>query len=122
MKTQTQNCNDKFELIETKLNNRDFSFDNIEKVYDFDISTGSKERTNSHQSLLFLKINTFFDREHQDVYNFILIANDNTYKEKSTEKYMIHNKNYMLIRLVSLIRIKFPYNTINDKKLNKNSF
>ncbi|CAF0897028.1 unnamed protein product [Brachionus calyciflorus] len=62
-----QNCFNHFELIDNNNFNDDFG----------------------------LKINTFLDREQQDVYNFVLIALEKNYYQSD----LIHNRNYMLIRL-----------------------
>ncbi len=59
------------------------------------------------QPLLFLKVNAFFDREERDVYNFVLVARDessefaDTYKLglKTNPYYFIQDNNYMFIRL-----------------------
>lgn len=108
IESQTELCNDQFELIETQLNSGEFAFDSANKIYDF--STAGLSVPNL-QPLLFLKVNAFFDREERDVYNFVLIARDEsreaaeTYKMemKTNPYYFIQNDNYMLLRLVSKI-------------------
>ena len=80
---KVKNCKHMFELVETQTNTND----------------EYKDSTNNLKNLLFLKVNTFLDREQQDVYNFILIANEKN-KPRNTSEYFIHGTNYMLIRLV----------------------
>lgn len=107
LENQIENCNDQFELIQTKPTNREFTFDNENKIYDFEISSAN---SHIHRPLLFLKVNTFFDREQRDVYNFIIFADDKKKQNKfsSTQfnktnkdfNHLIKGNNYMLIRLV----------------------
>ena len=102
---QIENCNDKFELIQTKPTDGKFTFDSKNKIYDFDISS---QNNHIHKPLLFLKVNAFFDREQRDVYNFIIFANDKKKQNKILElnqakkdfNHLIKGNNYMLIRLV----------------------
>lgn len=106
VETQTELCNDQFELIETQLNSGEFAFDSANKIYDF--ATAGLSVPNL-QPLLFLKVNTFLDREERDVFNFVLIARDESREAAETHKiemktnpyYFIQNDNYLLLRLVS---------------------
>ena len=77
------NCQNKFELIETDSNYKltENSFDNK-----FD---------QPNADYLFFKVNTFLDREIQDIYHFILIASNG---EESTLN-DLDEQNYLIIRL-----------------------
>lgn len=111
VETQTELCNDQFELIETR---GEFAFDSANKIYDF--ATAGLSVPNL-QPLLFLKVNAFLDREERDVFNFVLIARDESREAAETHKmemktnpyYFIQNDNYLLLRLVSSCFLRSGY-------------
>jgi len=80
----TEGCHGQFELLET---HREFTFDNDEKVFDFDLS---------QRALLFLKINALLDREQRSVFNLVLVANDRSHGLA----YSLSARNYLLVRLL----------------------
>ena len=116
LETNIEDCNEQFELLETKLSTGDFAFDKTNKIYDFDISSNKVANEQLQESLLFLKVNAFFDREQRDVYNLILIAQDVSLprlaamnnKQTKNGEYFIHENNYILLRLV-IKKFKFEF-------------
>jgi hypothetical protein len=77
------NCQNKFELIET---------DSNYKINEY--SLGNKF-DQSNAGYLFFKVNTFLDREVQDIYHFILIASNDVESTLND----LNEENYVIIRL-----------------------